>query len=340
MNQIIEIKEANYNNFDILAPHILQSKIWADFKKSIGSETIFLGEKENDGINKIWSMYISYIPRLKLKFGVMSQCLKPTKDLIEKLKQISERENLVYIKIEPLIQDNEENRKEMEAMGLIKGRDWFLKNTFVLDLKKLSIDDLFNNFSSSTRRNVRIAQKKGVFIQKNEFKEKDYANLDAFLKIQDTTTKRKNFSAHDKKYFYNLYDTLKQNLVIFHAIYNNETIAGAIFFKFNNTYYYYAGASIHKYIDTKATNLLLYEAIKDAYENKYEYFNFWGALTNNPSPKDPLYGTHNFKKGFGGNLIEYIGAYDLVNKSILYSITSLAYASYWNIIKLKRKLKI
>ena len=38
----------------------------------------------------------------------------------------------------------------------------------------------------------------------------------------------------------------------------------------------------------------------------------WGALGPNAKSNDPWYGFHKFKQGYGGNLVEYMGTYDLV----------------------------
>lgn len=50
--------------------------------------------------------------------------------------------------------------------------------------------------------------------------------------------------------------------------------------------------------------------IKDAYENGFKYCNFYG-ITGDFNKKNKYYGIYEFKKGFGGNVIEYIGEFDL-----------------------------
>lgn len=56
---------------------------------------------------------------------------------------------------------------------------------------------------------------------------------------------------------------------------------------------------------------LMYEHhIKEAYKEGFEYCNFYG-ITGDFNPKGKYYGIYEFKKGFNGNVIEYIGEFDL-----------------------------
>ena len=56
----------------------------------------------------------------------------------------------------------------------------------------------------------------------------------------------------------------------------------------------------------------MYDAhIKDAYEKGYQACNFYGISGNFQKENNPLYGVYEFKRGFGGNVIEYIGEFSL-----------------------------
>lgn len=338
--QIIESQEI-IENFDTYSSHIVQSTLWGVFEKKLGKKVIYFTELIDNKINNVWMMYITYLPRTnkKLKFGVITQCNKPTKKLTAKLKEVGIREGLMFIKIEPLLLDSEENNDYLLKLNLIKGKDYFLKNTFILNLKGKSEEEVFKNFSTSTRRNIRIAEKNLLVINKLDYIENNYDSINSYLNIQDAVTKRKNFSMHNKSYFYKLYDTLKDNMIVFIALFNNEPVASMVLIKFNNTLYYPYGASMHKYIQYKPSNLLIHEGIKYAIKNNFEYFNFWGALTSNPSESDPLFGVHNFKKGYAGTLHEYVGAYDLVINPLLYKGFNFTYDSFWKVRRLKNKLK-
>lgn len=76
----------------------------------------------------------------------------------------------------------------------------------------------------------------------------------------------------------------------------------------------------------------MYDAhIKDALKNNYKYCNFYGISGNFSKENNPHYGIFEFKRGFNGEVIEYIGQFTLeINKiNRLYEL----------LIKLKDKIK-
>ena len=67
---------------------------------------------------------------------------------------------------------------------------------------------------------------------------------------------------------------------------------------------------------------LMYEHhIKEAYKEGFKYCNFYG-ITGDFNPKGKYYGIYEFKKGFNGNVIEYIGEFDL-KVSLFYNVYRL-----------------
>ena len=52
-------------------------------------------------------------------------------------------------------------------------------------------------------------------------------------------------------------------------------------------------------------------------------FDMWGALGPNPDTKDPWYGFHRFKEGYGRKLIEFIGSYDFVINKKIYLVLQI-----------------
>lgn len=55
----------------------------------------------------------------------------------------------------------------------------------------------------------------------------------------------------------------------------------------------------------------LYDAhIKDAYKMGYKYVNFYG-IAGDFNPSNKYYGIYEFKKGFNGNVVEYVGEFTL-----------------------------
>ena len=92
---------------------------------------------------------------------------------------------------------------------------------------------------------------------------------------------------------------------------------------FKDTFYYPYGGSSVEYKQVMANNLIAWEAIRLGKKLGLKKFDMWGALEPDADPKDPWFGFHNFKKGYGGKLVEYVGTYDLVLNRPIYFIFSL-----------------
>ena len=83
---------------------------------------------------------------------------------------------------------------------------------------------------------------------------------------------------------------------------------------------------------TGTVNRLYYEFIKDAYDNKYEYADLFGVVGDPNTKYKNLAGIFEYKRKIGGDLIEFIGEFDLVNKPIWYIILPI-------LLKIYRKIK-
>ncbi|MCJ7804231.1 peptidoglycan bridge formation glycyltransferase FemA/FemB family protein, partial [Patescibacteria group bacterium] len=122
---------------------------------------------------------------------------------------------------------------------------------------------------------------------------------------------------------------------LFLAKYQNQVLATYIFFVFNKVLYYPYGASTREYRETMPTYALFWEAIKFGQKMGCQLFDMWGSPGPNPSPRDPWYGFHQFKEGFGGELVKFIGTYDLVINPSLYFLFNLANNLRWKLLHLK-----
>ena len=83
---------------------------------------------------------------------------------------------------------------------------------------------------------------------------------------------------------------------------------------------------------TFAVTRSYYEAIKDAYDNGYEFFDLFGTPGDPHTTYKNLAKLHDFKRKFGDKYTEFIGEFDLVNKKFLYKILPV-------LLKVYRKLR-
>lgn len=83
---------------------------------------------------------------------------------------------------------------------------------------------------------------------------------------------------------------------------------------------------------TGTVNRLYYEFMKDAYDDGYEYADLFGVVGDPKTKYKNLAGIFEYKRKIGGDLIEFIGEFDLINKPFWYKVLP-------TLLKIYRKIK-
>jgi lipid II:glycine glycyltransferase (peptidoglycan interpeptide bridge formation enzyme) len=99
--------------------------------------------------------------------------------------------------------------------------------------------------------------------------------------------------------------------------------------------YYPYGASSSQHRDVMSSNLMMWDVIMYGKKMGLKTFDMWGSLGPNPDTKDPWYGFHRFKQGYGPELVEFVGSYDLVINPILYQGYKIADKLRWLFLRLR-----
>jgi len=312
--------------------HPLQSKEWGIFREKTGIKVIKVDNLQ---------ITIHPIPHTKYTIGYFPKGPDINKQMLETLSEIGKKENCIFIQLEPNVEKIDNKKYKLKNI-LPSSRPLFTEYTFVLDLTKPE-DELLKNMNSKTRYNVKLAEKKGVkIIEDNSDKA-----FEEYLRLTKETTQRQNFYAHSEKYHKLMWETLRQknneqkiigDILTAHllkAVYEQETLVTWIVFILGDTLYYPYGASSSKHREVMASNLMMWEAIKFGKKLGLKNFDMWGALSLNPDSKDPWYGFHKFKEGYGARHVEYVGSYDYVLNKKLYFIYNFLNSIRWFILKLK-----
>lgn len=91
----------------------------------------------------------------------------------------------------------------------------------------------------------------------------------------------------------------------------------ASFILYGDEVIYLSGGSYKEYMHYSTQYLLQWTMIKYGIEHQYKRYNFYG-ISGNFDRNDSLYGIYDFKKGFGGYVIENIGTFELPIRKIYY----------------------
>ncbi|MCL6096798.1 MAG: peptidoglycan bridge formation glycyltransferase FemA/FemB family protein [Patescibacteria group bacterium] len=311
--------------------HPLQSKEWGLFREKTGVKVV-----RADSLQ----LTIHPIPHTKYTIGYVPKGPDINKKMLDALFTVGNKENCIFIQLEPNVE--KKGGKKYNFKNLVSSlRPLLTKYTFVLDLTK-SEEELLKNMHPKTRYNIRLAEKKGVKITEDN---SDNA-FEEYLRLTKETTQRQKFYAHTEKYHRLMWDVLKskdneesdRNKLSEHllkATYNGEVLVTWIVFVLGDTLYYPYGASSNNHREAMASNLMMWETIRFGKKLGLKKFDMWGALGPNPDNKDPFYGFHKFKEGYGAKHVEFVGSYDYVLNKKLYLIYNILNNIRWLILKLK-----
>jgi peptidoglycan pentaglycine glycine transferase (the first glycine) len=198
------------------------------------------------------------------------------------------------------------------------------QNTVLIDLHPTE-EEMLALMKPKTRYNVRLAEKKGVFLRIGTLED-----LPALYKIYAETSVRDGFVIRDEEYYLTVWKIFMMNIETFQhsnlptcfpliAEVDNEFVAAIFLFMFGEKAYYVYGMSRNAHREKMPTYLLQWEAIKIAKARGCEIYDLWGA-PEVFDESDSMWGVYRFKEGLGGEVVRTLGAYDFAPNKILYKL--------------------
>ena len=304
------------NNLKLITDNLLKEIF--DYLKS-------LAEKEK-------ALFLRFDPPMEMNNELeISPLKKGTGGIFKKTSsEIQPRDTLIL----DITKSEEELLKEMKQKTRYNIRLAGRKELRILNLE-------FGTSQDSLESSAERLQRDGIIFKKC---------FEEFWKLVKETSKRDKFKSHYKDYYWKMLGSLNnsednlnnsegdipecrlQNYLnclqtkLYFAKYKNEIIVANIVLYFGDHCVYLHGASSSKNRNTMAPYLLQWRQILDAKKRGCKTYDFWGmssskATFRNVAFEDDTWnGITRFKKGFGGDEKNYIGAYDLVFNNIGYAI--------------------
>lgn len=105
---------------------------------------------------------------------------------------------------------------------------------------------------------------------------------------------------------------------------NNDKVilAGGMFVNYGTEIAYVFSGTSSEFRNFQAQYLVQWDMIKFAINNGYKIYDFYG-ISGDFSEDNKRHGLYEFKKSFGGHVIEYIGDFDLIVSPLKYALRSL-----------------
>ncbi|HBV57985.1 MAG TPA: hypothetical protein DEB73_01845 [Candidatus Magasanikbacteria bacterium] len=289
----------------------LQSWEWGEFQKEFGRRVWRAGvfdEAEQIGAAQIIEHHLGlgmgylYCPR-----GPVGEL--HLAEMAEFIKKGVINYGHVFFRFEPLSCHPERSEGFIVRVPSIQPT-----NTLLLDLSK-SEEQLLAEMHQKTRYNIRLAEKKEL-----EFSDSKIG-FDVFWRLMKETARRDKIKLHTKKYYQLMLQIVSCQILV--ANYQNKMLAGGIFIGFGDTFTYVHGASANEHRDLMAPYFMHWRAIQFAKQNGYQYYDFGGVNPDDEKDFDfrtSWAGITRFKRGFGGEIFSFAGAYELPFQPKMYKL--------------------
>ena len=316
--------------------HVLQTSAWAAFKSRFGwgasRMAVLDGDQVVAGASVLFRrlsldlVTLAYIPKGPL---VNWDDAALVSKLFEGMDKLCRSRRAFAVKLEP---DIEATLSELDSPSSLVPRPSSSvqpRRTILLDLTKTE-DELLAAMHPKTRYNIRLATRKGVVVR-----EGTVDDLPAFYALMQVTGARDSFGVHSAEYHRAAFQMFVPQgwarlLVaeVHEAGSVPEPIAAIMLLAFGSKAWYMYGASGDAHRERMPNHALQWAAIRWAKSRGCATYDLWGVPDEDQAAleaqylnrSDGLWGVYRFKRGFGGRLVRYVGAFDRVYNSLLYRV--------------------
>lgn len=325
-----EVTDKERRQYNKVVLHPVQSWEWGEFRAKVGNKILRLGAYKNGKLAEAYLLTLHQIPYTNRFVAMLAKGPVPTKQMLKSLKELAEKENIVFFRFEPNVAITSKSAKRtfklFRTFNMRPGHPFFNKSTYVINLT-LPEEVLLKAMHPKTRYNIRLADRHGVQVNEDDSEE----SFERYLSLMDETTRRQNYYAHTELYHRLMWETLHPSGTarLFKATYHGKTLATWILFVWKDCLYYPYGASSSEHRNVMAPYLIMWEAIKFGRSLKLKIFDLWGS--------DDKKGYTKFKEGFGPENIEFLGTWDLPVSKNFYYFYRIAEELRWKFLNLKAR---
>lgn len=316
--------------------HILQRANWGTLKEAFGWDVMRVALA--DGENLIAGTQIM-LRGLPFNLGTMAYLpmgpYASSDDQLERLWKAVDRrlkdEGAAFLKWEPGIFEG--GLPDIERWGFRESPQTIQPpNTILIDISEED-EHILARMSQSTRRKVRLSQRKGV-----RYYEATIDDIDTFCGMMQTTGERNEFGVHEPDYYRMAYDLFvpDNTAALILAEHEGDPLAGIMVFAQGETAWYLYGASTNNKRNLMATYGVQWAAIQWAKRHGVRHYDMWGIPDEDEATledefqerTDGLWGVYGFKRGWGGEVVRSIGAWDKIYNPLIYT-------AYWTAAQLR-----
>lgn len=269
---------------------------------------------------------LAYVPKGPVVDLARSDLVAP---LLDALHTMCEAERAFALKIEPDLAETPPLAQQLTGYGFLAGGHCVQpRRTILVDLAG-SEDEVLMRMKSKTRYNIRLAGRKGVEVRKGGPEE-----IETFNRLIGVTGERQEFGVHSAAYYRLAYENLAPagRAQLFFAIYEGLPLAAVFACAAGRKSWYMYGASSNQHRELMAPYAVQWAAMQWARERGCATYDLWGIPDEDEETleaqftgrSDGLWGVYRHKRGYGGQVVRYAGAFDYVYRKPLYALYQLA----------------
>jgi peptidoglycan pentaglycine glycine transferase (the first glycine) len=327
-----DLDDATWDRFVSTAPdgHLLQTWAWGELKGAFGWVPVRIAVEQDGALvagaqvlyRRLGPVTLGYIPKGPV---LATQDPEVASALWRAIRERSRPLRAVALKVEPEWRDEvSEHHIWLQAHGFRPSADTIQpRRTIIIDLRP-GEDEILARMKSKWRYNVRLSGRRGVVVRHAERDE-----LVTFYELMRVTSERDGVGIHSLSYYTRAYDLFERQgrVALLMAYYEGEPLGGLMAYAFNGQAWYMYGASGDRHRALMPNHQLQWRAMQWAREKGCHQYDLWGIADVDPDAATAdLGGVQRFKEGFGGEVVRYVGAYDLVYNRSLYWLLEKAWA--------------
>lgn len=291
----------------------LQSSLWGNVKKTWQQEIYY----KVDGDGKIIASFAVLIKKLPVVPLTILYCPRgPVLDWYDHevmtdfkmtMKKLIRKHHAVFFKMEPyVLKDDERLIERIRSYGFkVSQEDIQCKDNYILRLENRTKEEVYNGFKKQWRYNIRYAPKKGVTCGFYGVEK-----IDDFYELLKITAERDQFPVRAKEYFINMMQVMgEEHCRLCMCYLDDEPLSAAMMTCFGGRVSYVYGASSNSHRNLMPNYLMQWTMISYAMDHHQKIYDFLG-IPHFDDPNSPNYGTYHFKKGFNGEVVQYVAGFD------------------------------
>ncbi len=299
-------------------PHLLQSAAWADLKALTGwGVRRFLLEDEGGARRGVAQVLTKRLPfGVTVAYSPRGPLVEPEMlpDAIVALRRALASERCASLLCDPEAPAGAASRAALERAGVRPSPVYVQpRRTLLMDLRR-DPDELLGAMKKKTRQYIHKAERAGVVTEETR-------DLDRYLVVLRAVAARDRFSVHSREYFGRLLAGFGDRAHLLMARVGDDDAGAMLVVRMADRAWELYGGWSGTHADERPFYLLKWRTMLRVRSLGARRYDMWGLAEGKD---DPLAGVENFKLGFGGEVVEWIGALETPVRPMLYPLWQLA----------------